>query len=396
MAKTCLKCGYVRQESDSAPDYECPSCGAIYAKVEAALKRTQENNAFSQENLDAPLEFSNNSGHTANPVLHSNHTEPVYEMLWRCEFCGKDKLRGKSQRFCPQCGAPQNPNQRYFPNNAELVAVDDTVYHGADVICPACKTANPANNGFCQQCSAPLQNASSVHLQQDSDIAENPKADKNHTSIFFTILGIVLVIGAFFLLDHFWRKTITLELVSAEWKREIKIEQFRAVHDSSWCSSMPYNAYSVYRHSEVRSHNKIADGQRCTSKRVDRGNGTFTTKQSCVTKYRDEPVYADKCDYKVDRWEYSRSVYASGTDKLPHDPVLNMPKSLNCLGCEREAQHVARYILNLRNQANEAVVCDVPMRTWQLAELPSQWTMKVSMFSKAKHCETLKVIERSL
>jgi predicted RNA-binding Zn-ribbon protein involved in translation (DUF1610 family) len=33
--KTCLKCGYTRKNSDSAPDYECPHCGVVYAKFEA-------------------------------------------------------------------------------------------------------------------------------------------------------------------------------------------------------------------------------------------------------------------------------------------------------------------------------------------------------------------------
>lgn len=37
MLKTCIKCGYVRQTTDPAPDYECPKCGVIYAKAEAAL-----------------------------------------------------------------------------------------------------------------------------------------------------------------------------------------------------------------------------------------------------------------------------------------------------------------------------------------------------------------------
>lgn len=30
---TCPKCGYVRQASDPAPDYECPKCGVVYSKV---------------------------------------------------------------------------------------------------------------------------------------------------------------------------------------------------------------------------------------------------------------------------------------------------------------------------------------------------------------------------
>ena len=39
MAKTCIKCGYTRGESETAPDYECPSCGVVYAKAEAAHAR---------------------------------------------------------------------------------------------------------------------------------------------------------------------------------------------------------------------------------------------------------------------------------------------------------------------------------------------------------------------
>ena len=39
MGKKCLKCGYERKKEDSAPGYECPNCGAIYAKVEAVQKK---------------------------------------------------------------------------------------------------------------------------------------------------------------------------------------------------------------------------------------------------------------------------------------------------------------------------------------------------------------------
>ena len=42
MGTTCKKCGYERTPADSAPDYECPKCGAVYAKVDAYLKRKAE------------------------------------------------------------------------------------------------------------------------------------------------------------------------------------------------------------------------------------------------------------------------------------------------------------------------------------------------------------------
>lgn len=35
MQTTCPKCGYTRQPIDTAPDYQCPSCGIIYAKFDA-------------------------------------------------------------------------------------------------------------------------------------------------------------------------------------------------------------------------------------------------------------------------------------------------------------------------------------------------------------------------
>ncbi|HMJ49254.1 MAG TPA: hypothetical protein VK440_01605 [Burkholderiales bacterium] len=41
MLKVCIKCGYQRKPEDTAPETECPHCGAIYAKVEAALRGEQ-------------------------------------------------------------------------------------------------------------------------------------------------------------------------------------------------------------------------------------------------------------------------------------------------------------------------------------------------------------------
>ena len=37
MTKVCVKCGYLRQAGDIASEYECPKCGVVYAKAEAAL-----------------------------------------------------------------------------------------------------------------------------------------------------------------------------------------------------------------------------------------------------------------------------------------------------------------------------------------------------------------------
>ena len=41
-ARSCLKCGYERRAQDAGSPESCPSCGAIYSKVEAALKSREE------------------------------------------------------------------------------------------------------------------------------------------------------------------------------------------------------------------------------------------------------------------------------------------------------------------------------------------------------------------
>src|SRR5690606_40463181 len=46
-------------------------------------------------------------------------SEKTYEMFWDCEYCGAAKLLGLTQRYCPNCGAPQNPEKRYFPPEHE-------------------------------------------------------------------------------------------------------------------------------------------------------------------------------------------------------------------------------------------------------------------------------------
>lgn len=38
MAKTCIRCGYERTESDGEPATECPSCGVIYERAETQQK----------------------------------------------------------------------------------------------------------------------------------------------------------------------------------------------------------------------------------------------------------------------------------------------------------------------------------------------------------------------
>ena len=48
-------------------------------------------------------------------------------MLWDCESCGTKKLLGVAHRHCPNCGAVQDEERRYFPAMDEAVGTADDI-----------------------------------------------------------------------------------------------------------------------------------------------------------------------------------------------------------------------------------------------------------------------------
>jgi len=68
MSIKCLKCGYQRKPGDLAPDYECPNCGAIYIKVEAALKKQKAQQVTRTDKMDV-CTYREKSGITIKKIL---------------------------------------------------------------------------------------------------------------------------------------------------------------------------------------------------------------------------------------------------------------------------------------------------------------------------------------
>lgn len=93
----CGKCGYVRQEADVAPDYECPRCGVVYAKAAAAK-------AAAVRATDPPV----------TPAVEAASTS--VSRLVTCEACGRDVSFAAA--CCPGCGHP-NPEA---PNTTGIIA----------------------------------------------------------------------------------------------------------------------------------------------------------------------------------------------------------------------------------------------------------------------------------
>ena len=272
----------------------------------------------------------------------------LYEMNWDCKYCSSKKLLGKTHRFCPSCGAAQNPDKRYYPPDNEKVAVEDHEFVGADRHCPACRAAMAAKAQFCTQCGSPMDAAKEVGSIDKEETAAIPDSKSGKRKYIFAGAGICIL--AVVLVAVFYKKTIELTVTNQTWIRTIDIQKYETVSKSDWCDATPLDARIYSRKSEVKSYKNVENGQECKTVKKDMRDGTYKEEEECRTIYKEVPEYDDKCFYKIDEWVKTGEVKAEGSIA----DNIQWPKSDvsggNCLGCEREGKRKEKYVLHLQSE----------------------------------------------
>jgi hypothetical protein len=341
-------------------------------------------------------------------------SDNVYEMLWDCEFCGTKKLLGKTHRFCPNCGAQQDPQARYFPSDSERVAVRDHVYVGVDQVCPACQTPNAARAQFCTNCGSPLEKAAAAALapqretgsgqsfgteslkdRQQAQALPKPKAQAKGLPLALLLVVAALIAGVgFCLYTAFSVETTTVSVAGFRWERQISLEALQPVPASGSCDFVPLDAYALNRSYEVVGYTSVPDGQRCDRVQIDQGDGTFREENRCETVYRSEPVYGYVCSYLVNRWLPSRNLEAGGDKSAPVDWPPANPSVLRCdlLGCERPFSRSERYYLQFRDPNNEVVECPVERDLWEATGIERGFTAEFGTVFRDLRCSSLEPV----
>jgi hypothetical protein len=350
----------------------------------------------------------------------------TYEMLWDCPYCGQKKLLGVSQRHCPSCGGEQDPNKRYFPSDADKVAVKDHPFMGADLLCPFCQAPNSASANNCVACGGELggSKVKKAALRSEQVVGEGqafgaesaadakkdfaaqkaaqqpgykpppaPSTGLSKGAKIGIAVGVSLL--ALILVAVFWKKTAALVVSGHSWERSIAVDEFGPVHQSEWCEHVPFDARFVTRHREVRSYNKVPDGETCTRRRVDKGNGSFSERKECTTKYKDVPVYADKCDFTVDRWHAISPITATGSSvaDAPRWPEARL-RTGNCVGCQREGGRSESYTVQFANAKDKATYkCTFDATKWASMADGSKWKGKVGAMTGVLSCDTLEPLK---
>ena len=294
------------REIDGLVDF-CPNCGVHKPKdVKYYLKGNDTTYSKSQvPDSDVLSEKELEKAGISKEECDGKHKE------WVCDFCGS--LNNWADNVCSSCGSQKDES--------------DTLYGGEKK-----SGEEPAE----QQHTASSQDKEqlSVWDKIKSFFVKNRKA----AAIVTVIIAVLSVM--FFP----YKKVVTVK--SFAWERNISLEEYRTVQESDW--NVPEGGRVYDEKTEIKSYvsvvdhyetvwetktREVFDHNETSTTYSDNGNGTFTEHTTTTPVYRTEtyqesheepvyrqdPVYATKYYYDIDKWVDTGNDYpSSGKDHKPY------------------------------------------------------------------------------
>jgi hypothetical protein len=295
----------------------------------------------------------------------------------KCPHCGNPReLTGKESEF--DFGNTDAKTGKSLREGVTDEKALDMANAGADWFCAYCGASNRGDQEICKNCRAE-RGSDAKALEEEADPGlppENPPppATKKRGTGFKVAMA--LLGSLFFCCGGTFAYAIwsaiphdtTGEITSTEWKRTLYHERFTAVTLEGWADElraesprMPVNGSGEVAGvqnirgcvSRQRTTRKVADGTErvCSTKTRKKACGTEEkcrtrnkgngfkeevcedvtrycdeSYQDChtETRYRDEPVYAQKCSYDTFQWKEVTRRDTSGKDgEPPHWPELS-------------------------------------------------------------------------
>jgi hypothetical protein len=291
-------------------------------------------------------------------------SQGFFEMLWDCEFCDARGLLGKTQRYCASCGAPQNPDKRYFPKEGEQTRVDGHRYEGSDRLCPACSAPQSAKAKNCTHCGSVLDGAAEVRGVADAAaVAARPaSAAPRRRRRWPVVLGVLAILG--FGLWFRCLRTQEAQVVVAghSWQRVIGIEEFNERQEEAWRNEVPADASFPVCREKQRSTRQVEDGEDCHTERHDKKDGTFEQVKKCKPKLRSEPVMDSWCRFTARRWKQVSELRAAASGMTPAWPTgAPAGDTQASLGAKRQGKRTETLTLQFRDHGD----CEVSDPVWR-------------------------------
>lgn len=348
----------------------------------------------------------------------------TYVGKWDCPLCGTKRIPGwkdgHTVEVCPACGGPSTG--KWYLDSREMEVADPEEVRKAQSKrawkCGHCGRVNDGADQDCEGCGNPRDTESrdqqfiareydprDVPQSQDEIEAPNTEAPtanpagteqgystrtrdrlameaaarkgrrRKRLTIFGIVAGVITLV--IFLLT--WKKEIPVTVTGFAWERSVDIEVYGPHSESSW-DSPPPGAYGISSQREVHHYNTIVVGRDCHTEThsvvcgtIDNGNGTFSdrycdeTEEVCVDRTEQEPVYATKYYYTIDRWGFDHTETATSADQDPHWPQDH--KTVTQPSKYREGKKKETYTVRLARQSGRVEESEVPQQRWASLKL---------------------------
>lgn len=220
----------------------------------------------------------------------------------------------------------------------------------------------------------------------------------------------------------FWQKTITAEVEERSWTRAQVVERYEQIAGSDWCGRKPHDAYEVSSYRKQRGTRTVVVCRSCDCRDVrvkvgencyrtncrtirrDNGNGSFDVEEvcdrtcdpvyenqrQCEDRTKQEPVYDQWCEYKVNRWRPNRTItqVGNGTQE-PSWPSLTYNRCTGVqLGCERPGVRTQKYVVKFRDvKDTDLYTCEYPQQRWGTFHEGTRWQAIVKRVGGRFQCD---------
>lgn len=299
----------------------------------------------------------------------------LVEGLWDCPYCDTTSIKA-SQKTCPNCGHPQDENTVFrMPDTISYVSDEDAakISQNPDWQCSFCGSLNKDIDNSCNNCGASKEESEKNYfeMRRERDEKSNKKQNMAVKAInkssdnciskskgdnvilesLLTSIAIIAITASIIL--GIWViscltptvKNVTID--DFDWERTINIEEIVTYNESGW--TLPSGARQQYTRRETKTYKQVLDHYKTVQETKTRqvldhyetknsyknlGNGYFEQKTDRVPVYktetypenvqkpvyRQEPVYATKYYYEIDRWTVVDTAKSSGNDQNPSWP----------------------------------------------------------------------------
>lgn len=206
---------------------------------------------------------------------------------------------------------------------------------------------------YCVNCGAPKDSSQEDYFSKEEKPQETPRETQPEKTKKRkpTLLPVILLALVALLLFSFWPRSYSAMVDAKAWTREIQVEAYQTVQEAGWSVPEGGRVYEkqtefshyvqVVDHYETRSREvaqQVYDGEDYHTSYQDNGDGTFTEIITSTPRYRteyyteyyeqpiyrDDPVYATKYYYDIDKWIVDRTETSSGAEDAPYWPEVTL------------------------------------------------------------------------